>query len=462
MKARKTFSVVILVFLILLSGCGEKKDTPSSRDSLSESGLTRFGLNGDPSVISFSINRSTLLAGDRFTLNATVLCTFVSCPSSSISFRRDTRKPVIRSDTLVGTARIPSLANGAKYIVTYNATALENQYYGACTERNCQHSNTKVAEVYRPPLFPSKVKSFEIIPYRPPAGESVQLRATMDCNAPLFIQCGVTRVSFHSSPDATVNSDDTNIGMGEVRVLPSISTPTRVVTFTTIAVEGLYYGACVGNNCEDAGTGNPVGPPPTPSVISFSLSTSTPTAGQEFTLNAIVLCPTGSECRATSISFRRDAFSPIISSDTLVRAVTIPALRAGANYTATTITTAVAGQYYGACIGTDCDHSSMRVPILPDWLYLSQQKIPDSFSPGENATLTVAFMCTISLCNSITVSFHRSDNSQISQSDATLGFLDLLLANQGESRIVTLMYEEPLGLDDRYWYGVCIDNYCSP
>ena len=96
--------------------------------------------------------------------------------------------------------------------------------------------------------------------------------------------------------------------------------------------------------------------------ISFSLSDSSPRAGQSLTLRAIVRCLSADGCGATTLTFRRDPVLPIISSDTSVGSRSIPALSGSESHTATYTTTAVARNYYGACIGDICDHSFIRVP----------------------------------------------------------------------------------------------------
>ncbi len=200
-----------------------------------------------------------------------------------------------------------------------------------------------------------------------------------------------------------------------------------------------------------------------PSVSSFSLSDSTPTAGQSLTLRAIVRCSTSSACSSTSISFRRDGALSIISSDTLVRTVTIPALAAGASHTATTTTTAVAGQYYGACIGTDCEHSSIRVPSTTSsiWTQTSQSLTPSDFIPGAPATFTVTLRCDSSSCSSAQVDFRRSTDNIFTTSDLRLGFLTISSAIRNQSRTVTLNYTEPPGSASTYFYGICIGSDCN-
>lgn len=200
-----------------------------------------------------------------------------------------------------------------------------------------------------------------------------------------------------------------------------------------------------------------------PSVVSVSLSDSTPTAGQSLTLRATVRCSTSSSCRSTSISFRRDGALSIISSDTLVRTVTIPALAAGASHTATTTTTAVAGQYYGACIGADCEHSSIQVPSTTSsiWTQTSQSFTPSDFIPGAPATFTVTLRCDSSSCSSAQVDFRRSTDNIFTTSDLRLGFLTISSAIRNQSRTVTLNYTEPPGSASTYFYGICIGSDCN-
>ena len=118
--------------------------------------------------------------------------------------------------------------------------------------------------------------------------------------------------------------------------------------------------ACSDDESSSSGGGGGGGGVPDRWIISFSLSNSFPSAGDSLTLRATVRCLSAGGCSATTLTFRRDPVLPIISSDTSVGSRSIPAL-SGSSYTVTYTTTAVASNYYGACIGGTCDHSIARV-----------------------------------------------------------------------------------------------------
>ncbi len=420
-----------------------------------------------PSVSSFSLSDTTPTAGQSLTLRATVRCsTSSSCRSTSISFRRSTNLVFSSSDTLLRTVTIPTLAAGASHTATTTTTAVAGQYYGACIGTDCEHSSIQVPSTTS--SVPS-VSSFSLSDTTPTAGQSLTLRATVRCST--SSDCRSTIISFHRDGALSIISSDTLVGTGTIRALAAGASYTA--TTTTTAVAGQYYGACIGTDCEHS----IIRVPPSttssiPSVSSFSLSDTTPTAGQSLTLRATVRCSTSSDCRSTSISFRRSTNLIFSSSDNLVRTVTVPALAAGASYTATTTTTAVAGQYYGACIGTDCEHSSAQVtsppivpPAGPTWTLIGLTKIPSGLAllAGVTSSLTASIRCNLSRCPSVTVSFHRYTiaNPHTVQ-DYMLGSGTLRSLGFYETGGVSISYTEPFVVaNTAYDYGICIQGSCT-
>ena len=208
-------------------------------------------------------------------------------------------------------------------------------YYGACVEsvsgetdtgNNCSPAVTvTVGAAPAPDLV---VDTPTVSNSSPTAGDPFTLNATVRNQG--NGQAAATTLRYYRSTDATITTQDTQVGTDPVGVLAAPGTSAESIRLNAPSDAGIfYYGACVdavsgesdtGNNCSAAVTVT-VGAPDLV-VDAPTVSNSRPTAGASFTLSATVRNQGNGQSAATTLRYYRSTDATITDIDTEVAAPT--------------------------------------------------------------------------------------------------------------------------------------------
>ena len=170
-----------------------------------------------------------------------------------------------------------------------------------------------------------------------------------------------TTLRYYQSSDVTISTSDTAIGTDSVNGLSASGTSAESISLTAPSSAGTYYyGACVnsvtgesdtGNNCSDA-VAVTVGSPDLV-VESPSVSDSTLTTGQSFTLRATVRNQGTGSAASTTLRYYRSSNSTISTSDTAIGTDSVSGLSASgtsAESISLNAPSSAGTYYYGACV----------------------------------------------------------------------------------------------------------------
>ena len=179
-----------------------------------------------------------------------------------------------------------------------------------------------------------------------------------------------TTLRYYRSSNATISTSDTEVGTDSVSGLSASSTSAESISLTAPSSAGTYYyGACVAsvsgesdtnNNCSDgvrvtvSSTGGG-GSSNSPDLIvdSPSVSDSTLTSGQAFTLSATVRNQGTGSSASTTLRYYRSSNSTISTSDTEVGTDSVDGLSASGTSAESISLNAPSNAgtyYYGACV----------------------------------------------------------------------------------------------------------------
>ena len=180
-----------------------------------------------------------------------------------------------------------------------------------------------------------------------------------------------TTLRYYRSTDARISSSDTEVGTDSVSSLSANRTGDESIRLTAPTSAGTYYyGACVdsvddedntANNCSDA-VQITVEPPPESDLVveQPSVSKSTLTPGENFTLSVTVSNQDAGSAAATTLRYYRSTDATISTSDTEVGTDSVSRLGAnesGAESITLTAPTSAGTYYYGACVEAVTDES---------------------------------------------------------------------------------------------------------
>ena len=229
--------------------------------------------SGNPDLIieSPSVNDNTLTPGQSFTLGATVRNQgSASSPSTTLRYYRSSDATISTDDVEVGTDGVVSLSAGGASAESISLNAPSDAgtyYYGACVESVSGESNTGnncssgVGVTVRASGSPDLiVESPSVNDSTLTTGQSFTLRATVrnqgdDSSAS-------TTLRYYRSSDATISTDDVEVGTDGVGSLSAGGTSAESISLKAPSGAGAYfYGACVDavsgesdnvNNCSEA------------------------------------------------------------------------------------------------------------------------------------------------------------------------------------------------------------------
>ena len=218
-------------------------------------------------------------------------------------------------------------------------------------------------------------------------GQSFTLRATVRNQG--TGQSAATTLRYYRSSNRTISTGDTQVGTDPVGALGGSRTSPESISLTAPSSEGTYYyGACVvsvsgesntRNNCSTGIRVTVEARSPDLVVESSSVSDSSPTPGQSFTLRATVRNQGSGRSAATTLRYYRstNATNATISTrDTQVGTDPVGTLAAAGTSAESISLTAPSSEgtwYYGACVVSvsgesdtrnNCS-SSVRVTVAP-------------------------------------------------------------------------------------------------
>ncbi len=440
-----------------------------------------------------SVDDSSPTTGESFTLSATVRnLGNGSSAATTLTYYRSTDSSITSSDTAVGTDSVSGLAASGTSPESISVTAPSSAgtyYYGACvdsvtgesvTDNNCSSAVTVTVSVATAPDL--VVGSPSVSDSSPTTGESFTLSVTVRNRGNGLSES--TTLRYYRSTDASISSLDTAVGTDSVSGLVASGTSAESISVTAPSSAGTYYyGACVDsvtgesvtdNNCSSAVTVTvSVATAPDLVVGSPSVSDSSPTTGESFTLSATVRNRGNGLSESTTLRYYRSTDASISSLDTAVGTDSVSGLAASGTSPESISLTApsTAGTYYyGACVDSVSGESNttnncssgvavaVGTPPAPD-LVVGSPSVSDS-SPTTGASFTLSVTVRNrgdGLSESTTLRYYRSTDSTISSSDTSEGTdaVSGLAASGTSAESISLTAPSTAGT---YYYGACVDS----
>jgi len=322
------------------------------------------------------------------------------------------------------------------------------------------------------------------------------------------ITSSATTLNYFRSSDAMVSTSNELVGTDTVDALVASASSEETIRLTAPSAEGVhYYSACAApvlteagdptgsifpavtdNNCSKA-VSLLVGPPDL--TVSASVSDSTLTPGQSFTLRATVHNAGNGDAAAATLRYYRSTDSTITTSDTSVGSDSVSALAAGATSAESFNLTAPntdGTYYYGACITAatgesnienNCsDGAALTVEAAPD-LVVTVSDTPtgrNSIYAVQENYLSYNFFTRTTVRNTgrsttapTTIVYYRSTDATITTEDTPVRHpatpnallttsIDSLAAN---SSITVGQWLPTPTTPGTHYYGACVNSICS-
>ncbi len=282
-----------------------------------------------------TVSESAPTAGARFTLSATVRNQGNARSGlTTLRYYRSTDSTITANDTAVGTDSVFRLNASASGDESISLTAPSEQgtyYYGACvdpvsdesdTTNNC--SSSVAVTVGAAPAPDLVVDTPTVSESAPTAGARLTLSATVRNQG--NGASGSTTLRYYRSTDSVITTADTEVGTDSVPRLSASASGDESISLTAPSEQGTYYyGACVDvvsdesdttNNCSDA-VAVTVGTTPAPDLIvtNFTVSNSSPVAGQFFAMNATVNNQGNGLSSSSTLRYYRSTDATITTTD---------------------------------------------------------------------------------------------------------------------------------------------------
>ena len=436
-----------------------------------------------------SVDDSSPTTGASFTLSATVRNQGSgSSAATTLRYYRSADSSISSSDTAVGTDSVGGLSASGTSAESISVTAPSTAgtyYYGACVDSVSGESNTGnncssgvAVAVGTPPAPDLVVGSPSVDDSSPTTGASFTLSATVGNRG--SGSSAATTLRYYRSADSSISSSDTAVGTDSVSGLSASGTSPESISVTAPSSAGTYYyGACVdsvsgesdtSNNCS-SGIAVTVSAAPDLVVGAPTVSDSSPTTGESFTLSATVRNQGSGSSAATTLRYYRSADSSISSSDTAVGTDSVGGLSASGTSPESISVTAPSSAgtyYYGACVDSVSGESStsnncssgiaVTVSAAPD-LVVDTPSVSDS-SPTAGASFTLSATVRNQGSGSsgpTTLRYYRSTDSTISSSDTSAGTdaVGGLSASGTSAESISVTAPSSAGT---YYYGACVDS----
>ena len=457
-------------------------------------------------VLSVSAQPLTLTAGESLKLTATVRNEGdLSSGKTKLRFYRALDTTLSSGTRLGSVEEIGALGadqTSVKSITTVTPSTADVYTYGACveavtgepdTDNNCDFSYVVVLTANPPDVWLTTGAE----PRAVQKGTAVEVWYSVSNRGRAFP--GKVTVRIYRSNDATISTGDTLLSTRSIAVNKAgdiqTSAPSSTGTY--------YYGACVdavsgetntANNCS-GGTGVLVTNRPESGVpdvkASASVSPAKVEAGDTITISASVSNVGQRSSWPTKVTFHRDEFVPMTSSDPQVgSAASIGVLAAGGSASASTETTAPSTPgtyYYAACVagvpeerahGNNCSDGvsvvvgTANVDPVPD-LRVGQFSVPRVVNTGESFQILAQAKNYGGVSSSATTMvYYQSDDATISTNDTQVATRSVPVIAPGafESSAQRITLTAPSTPRTSYYYYACVnavadeketDNNCT-
>ena len=426
-----------------------------------------------------TVSESSPTAGASFTLNATVRNQGNgSSASTTLRYYRSTDSTITTADTEVGTDsvfRLNASAGGDESISLTAPSTAGTYYYGACVESVSGESNTAnncssavTVTVGAAPEEPANQRyswqgTTTVVTWDPSTGADnykVYYDDFFDDNC---------RLSSSGTPSFCEELAGNVVG--------------TTYTHTSPDEDRNYYWitACNSAGCSDIDSGNPArleGLDPSPDLVvdTLTVSSSAPTAGARFTLNATVRNQGNGSSASTTLRYYRSTDSTITTTDTEVGTDSVFRLNASASGDESISLTApsTAGTYYyGACVesvsgesdtANNCS-SAVTVTVgaapAPDLVVDTPTVSSSSPTAGASFTLNATVRNQGNGPSAFTtLRYYRSTDSTVSASDTSAGTDSVFRLDASESGDESISLTAP-STPGTYYYGACVDSVSS-
>ena len=292
---------------------------------------------------------------------------------------------------------------------------------------------------------------------------------------------GATTLRSYRSSDATISPSDTFVGRVRVSAYDPGRGSSFRLGFTAPSSAGTYYyGFCVdavsgevatNNNCSAGVRVTVTAALPDLVVTSPSVSDSTLTPGQDFSMGVRVDNRGGSRSGATTLRSYRSSDATISTSDTFVGRVRVSAHDPGRGSSfriGFTAPSSAGTYYYGFCVdavsgevATDNNCSAgVRVTVgaAPPDLVLTAPSVSDStLTPGQDFSIGVRVNNRGgSRSGATTLRSYRSSDATISTSDTFVGRVRVSAHDPGRGSSFRIGFTAPSSAGT-YYYGFCVD-----
>ena len=441
-------------------------------------------------VESPSVSDSTLMSGQSFTLNARVRNQGTGqSAATTLQYYRSKNVTITSSDSLIGSDSVNGLSASGTSAESISLTAPSSAgtyYYGACVasvsgesdaNNNCSTSVSVTVSSGSPDLI---VESPSVSDSTLMSGQSFTLNVRVRNQG--TGQSVATTLQYYRSANTTITSSDSPVGSDSVNGLSASGTSAESISLTAPSSAGTYYyGACVAsvsgesdanNNCSTS-VSITVSSSGSPDLIveSPSVSDSTLTTGQSFTLNARVRNQGNGQSAATTLQYYRSTNATITTGDTQVGTDSVSVLSASgtsAESISLTAPSSAGTYYYGACVASVSGESdannncSTSVSITvsssgsPDLIVESPSVSDSTLTTGQSFTLSVTVRNQgTGQSAATTLQYHRSMDATITSSDSLVGSnsVSSLLAGSTSPESISLTAPSSAGT---YYYGACV------
>ena len=352
--------------------CVDPLDEEANKQNNCSSALALSVSGPDLVVESVTLSETSLSAGQRFSLRATVKNQGAGATISltTVRFFLSTDATISTGDTELDTRPIFPLdaSETREWSLPFlNAPSTPGTYYyGACVDpldeeankqNNCSASVT--VQVGGPDLVVERPAVSDI---RSTAGGSFSLSATVR-NQGAGDAIAWTTLRFYQSDDASISTSDSELGKWSITPLEASESKERTLRFLSLPSDGgtYYYGACVDPLAGETDTQNNCSGGVTITVSSPDLVVDTPIVsernpgpGEPFDLRATVRNQGGGDAASsTTLRYYRSSDNVITGSDTEVGTDFVSRLDAAdSSEESISLTAPATGgtYYYGACV----------------------------------------------------------------------------------------------------------------
>ena len=455
---------------------------------------------------------TTLTTGQLFTFRVTVRNRGTeTTPSTTVNFYRSSDSTISTSDISVDTSNVQSLAASGTSVESVQIAAPSsagNYYYGACvqavanevdTTNNCSTGvpvrvsssgtnnpggggnqpggNTDRPIASRMPDL--AVESARVSDSSPDEGTNFDLMVRVRNRGSTSAQ--EATLTFFRSTDSRITTSDTNLNITQtVSMLATSAFSDFTQSLTAPSSSGTYYyGACVNtvvneqntnNNCSNGASVRVQVDGPDLLVDAVSVSSSTPSPGQNITLRARVRNIGNQAAGSGTLTYYQStADSTIDTGDTSVGTAddigALSASQSSSQNTPFTAPSAVGVYYYGACVaghGTDTNaandcSTAVRIKIPGSDLVVESPRVSDSTpEPGERFTFSARVRNSgVDETSGTTLTYYRSTDATITTGDAEEGTDSVGSLRPGRSDDESISLDAPT-TPGTYYYGACV------